>query len=522
MSAPNIPESQYRRTLPVALLDARDAHGGDKEILEDPERAPLSYKRLILGALVLGRKIAAGTKRSGTVGVLLPNVNGVAVTLFGLWFEGRVPVLLNFTAGPKNVKSACETAQLDTIITSKRFVDTAKLDDVIAAISEDRRIVYLEDVRKEIGAVDKAIGLVRSVFARMVARSAVADPDSPAVILFTSGSEGTPKGVVLSHANIVANATQIWAHAEGMLTASDIAMNPLPVFHSFGLTAGMMLGLLNGMKVVLYPSPLHFKQVPKLIHETRATFLFATDTFLVGYARAADAGDLSSLQNVVTGAEKVKDSTRALWSKWPATILEGYGCTECSPVLACNIPTDNRHGTVGRLLPLIKHRLEPVEGIHDGGKLVVHGPNVMLGYMHVSAPGQIQPPEGGWHDTGDIVDIAADGFVTIKGRAKRFAKIGGEMVSLAAVESLASTLWPGATHVAVALPDARKGEQIILITDKPDADRSEFIASAKEQGAAELQIPRAILVVGAIPVLGSGKIDYPAAIDVVKRMRALI
>lgn len=522
IGAPDIAEKQYRRTLPMALLDARDAAGGNKDILEDPERAPLSYKRLILGALVLGRKIVEGVRPGGPVGVLLPNVNGVAVTLFGLWFEGRVPVLLNFTAGPKNVRSACETAQIDTIVTSRRFIDTAKLDDVIASIAEGRRIVYLEDIRKNISSLDKVFGLARALFARAVARGAGTDPDRPAVILFTSGSEGTPKGVVLSHANIVANATQIWAHAQGMLTPSDIAMNPLPVFHSFGLTAGMMVGLLNGMKVVLYPSPLHFKQVPKLIHETKATFLFATDTFLVGYARAADAEELSSLRNVVTGAEKVKDSTRLLWAKCPANILEGYGCTECSPVLACNIPTDNRHGTVGRLLPLIEHRLVPVEGIHDGGKLVVRGPNVMLGYMHASAPGEVQPPEEGWHDTGDIVDVDPDGFVTIKGRAKRFAKIGGEMISLAAVETLASTLWPGATHVAVALPDARKGEQIVLITDKPDADRSEFIASAKEQGAAELQIPRAILVVGSIPVLGSGKIDYPAATEVVKRMRALI
>ena len=522
MTAPTIAEGLYRRTLPEALLDARDRHGGSKPILEDPERAPLTYDRLILGALVLGRKVTEGLGPNPNVGVLLPNVNGVAVTLFGLWFEGRTPVLLNFTAGPRNVKSACETARIDTIVTSRRFIDTAKLDDVIAVIAEGRRIVYLEDVRKTIGAWDKVSGVVRSKMARSAARKAGINPDKPAVILFTSGSEGSPKGVVLSHANILANASQIWAHADGLLTAADIAMNPLPVFHSFGLTAGMMLGLLNGMKVVLYPSPLHFKQVPKLIGETKATLLFATDTFLVGYARASDEKDLESLQKIVTGAEKVKDTTRALWSKVPAVILEGYGCTECAPVLACNVPTDNRFGTVGRLLPSIEHKLVPVEGIHEGAKLVVHGPNVMLGYMHAAAPGEIQPPEEGWHDTGDIVDIDPDGFVTIKGRAKRFAKIGGEMVSLAGVEALASTLWPGATHVAVALPDARKGEQIALITDKPDADRAEFIVSAKEQGAAELQIPRAILVVSSIPVLGSGKIDYPAATEVVKRMRALI
>jgi acyl-[acyl-carrier-protein]-phospholipid O-acyltransferase/long-chain-fatty-acid--[acyl-carrier-protein] ligase len=511
-----------RHTLPMALLNARDRFGAAKDILEDPDRMPLSYKRLVLGALVLGRKLKGMVGPARHVGILLPSVNGVMVTLFGLQFHGFVPVLLNFTAGSRSLLSACETAQLTTIITSRRFIDTAKLDDVVAILGESRQIIYLEDVRKEIGTLDKIVGLVRSLFARAIAARAAPDPDAPGVILFTSGSEGAPKGVVLSHANIVANAAQIWSHAHGMLSSDDIAMNPLPVFHSFGLTAGTMLGLLNGMKVVLYPSPLHYKQVPKLIHETKASLLFATDTFLVGYGRAAEQEELASLRLVVTGAEKVKDTTRELWAPVGTTILEGYGCTECAPVLSCNTPDRNRPGTVGPLLPGVEARLDPVEGIHEGGKLVVRGPNVMLGYMLAGAPGRIQPPADGWYDTGDIVDLSADGFVTIKGRAKRFAKLGGEMVSLAAVETVASDLWPGATHVGVTLPDKRKGEQIVLVTDKPDADRQDFLAYAKAQGIPELYVPRAILVIGAIPVLGSGKIDYAGTAEMVKAMRSLI
>lgn len=522
MAEATVDSAKFRKTLPLALLDARATHGGKKQIIEDPDRQPLTYDRLILASLVLGRRLKTEAGGARNVGVLLPNVSGVAVTLFGLWFHGLTPVMLNFTAGAKNVQYACETAEVKVIVTSRKFVDTAKLDEVIAAIGQGRRIVYLEDVRRSLGFADKAVGLLKSWFVRGVAKSAGTDPDAPAAILFTSGSEGVPKGVALSHANFLANSSQIWALADGLLTPDDIAMNPLPVFHSFGLTAGLLLGLINGMKVVLYPSPLHFKQVPKLISDTRATLLFATDTFLVGYARAAAEDDLTSLTKVVTGAEKVKETTRALWSRWPAVILEGYGCTECSPVLACNTPDENRPGTVGRLLKMIESRLDPVEGITEGGKLVVRGPNVMAGYMLHSAPGVIAPPEGGWHDTGDIVDISAEGFVTIKGRAKRFAKIGGEMISLAAVEVLASTIWPGATHVAVAIPDPKKGEQIVLITDKPDADRSAFVADAKNQGVSELQFPRAILVVSAIPVLGSGKIDYPGATELVRRMRALI
>lgn len=522
MQGPDFETAKSRTTLPLALLDARDAHGGSKIILEDPERTPLSYDRLILGALVLGRKLADAAGERPRVGVLLPSVSGVMVTFFGLLFHGLTPVLLNFTAGLRNLTSACGTAEVNLIVTSRRFVDQARLDEVVAGLGKGRQIIYLEDVRKNIGIKDKVLGLIRSKFARMIAKKACANPDAPAVVLFTSGTEGVPKGVVLSHANVIGNAMQIWQHADGMLTPEDVAFNPLPVFHSFGLTAGTLLGMLNGMKVVLYPSPLHYKQVPKLIHDTQATMLLATDTFLVGYARAADAGELASLKKVVTGAERVKEATRALWAPFGTMILEGYGCTECSPVLACNLPKDNRFGTVGTLLPGVVTRLDPVEGIQDGAKLVVRGVNVMLGYMMANAPGKVQPLEDGWYDTGDIVHIDADGFVSIRGRAKRFAKLGGEMVSLAAVEALVSGLWPDATHVALTMPDAKKGEQIVLVTDKPDADRSALITHVRAQGAPELYIPRAILVTETIPVLGSGKIDYAGTSELAYRMRTLI
>ncbi len=181
-----------------------------------------------------------------------------------------------------------------------------------------------------------------------------------------------------------------------------------------------------------------------------------------------------------------------------------------------------KNGTVGRLLPGINWRLDPVQGIEEGGKLMVQGPNVMAGYMQADAPGVVQPPEGGWHDTGDIVTIDDDGCVTIKGRAKRFAKIGGEMVSLAAIEAVAADLWPGVNHVAVSLPDPRKGEQIVLVTERGDAERSALLAHAKAQGFPELWVPRAILVLEQIPVLGSGKIDYGQTQETVAGMRALL
>ncbi|MEQ1717494.1 MAG: AMP-binding protein, partial [Hyphomicrobium sp.] len=463
------------------------------------------------------------------VGVLLPNVNGLVLTLFGLNAFGRVAAMLNFTAGTKSLKAAVRAAEIKTVITSRRFIDTAKLDDVVSALQAAEmgqgpgvRFIYLEDVRRAITPGDKAMGLVRSWFAAAVHRRHGLGPDDPAVILFTSGTEGLPKGVVLSNRNLVANAGQIAAHALDAWGPDDVVMNPLPMFHSFGLTAAGLLPLFSGMKTILYPSPLHYKQVPALIKATGATVLFATDTFLQGYARAADTDDLKSVRVVVCGAERVKEATRGLWNKWGTIILEGYGATECSPVIACNLPNDNTPGTVGRLLPGIEARLDRVEGIADGGKLLVRGANVMLGYMRAETPGVIEPPEGGWHDTGDIVSIDPLGRVTIKGRAKRFAKIGGEMVSLAAVETMVANLWPDANHVVVAIPDPRKGEQLVLVTDKADAEKGALLQHAKADGFAELWVPRAILVVANIPVLGSGKVDLPATLELARATRPLL
>lgn len=513
------------QTLFGALVEAKRRHGADKVILEDADRQTLTYGRLVLGSLVLGGRLAAISRPGEAVGVLLPNANGLVVTLFGLNAFGRVCAMLNFTAGPRNLSSAIRTGLIRTVVTSRRFVETAKLEDLIKALAETEiapgkrtRIVFLEDVRSEIGLLDKTGGVLRSLAPALWHKGASARPDRVAVILFTSGTEGSPKGVALTNRNLVANAQQIYAHADDMLTPADTVMNPLPLFHSFGLTAATLMPVLNGLKTVLYPSPLHYKQVPKLIAQTQATVLFATDTFLQGYGRAAEAGEVSSIRFVIAGAERVKEQTRALWAKTGALILEGYGATECAPVLACNLPKRHRPGSVGPLLPAVNATLEPVEGIAEGGRLMVRGPNVMAGYILPERPGVLVPPPGGWHDTGDIVTLD-DGFVTIRGRAKRFAKIGGEMVSLAAVEALAQDLWPEAQHVVVNAPDPRKGEQLILVTDKQDADRQSLLAHAKRGGFPELWIPKSVLVVAEIPILGSGKVDLPATLKLATSLR---
>jgi acyl-[acyl-carrier-protein]-phospholipid O-acyltransferase / long-chain-fatty-acid--[acyl-carrier-protein] ligase len=501
--------ARTRRTIFDALLEAKSRFGGKKEILEDADRTPLTYDKLILGSFVLGRKIAAVTEKGENVGLLIANSAGGMVALFGMLAMGRTPAMLNFTAGIKNLRSACDAGQIKTIITAKRFITQGNLGGLVTELERDYKIIYLEDLRESLTPMDKARGLLDAT-APGLAR-VKSDPDSIGVMLFTSGTEGIPKGVALSHANIVANVEQVAGHVD--LNPDDIVLNPLPIFHCFGLTGGTFLPLLQGMKCVLFPSPLQAKNIVKLVRETAATILFGTDTFVNQYARQADDGDLSSLRFIVCGAERVKEETRTtMTTRFNVPIVEGYGATEASPIIAVNTPDhNNRPGTCGRLVPGIEWKLESIPGVDGGGRLYVKGPNLMRGYVRVDAPGEIQPLPGGWHDTGDVVAIDKDGYVTIQGRVKRFAKIGGEMVSLTAVENYATSCWPDNMHVAVAVNDPKKGEQIILLTDHKSPDRSALLAWYKENGAAELGLPKKIMTVETVPLLGTGKVDYVTA-----------
>ncbi len=493
------------QTLFEGLAHAYRDRDTGKPIIEDALGTKLTYRKLILGAQVLSRRLSQGTEVGENVAVLLPNSAGVAVVFMALQTIGRVPAMLNFSAGPVSVLSAIKTAQVRTVLTSRAFIEKAKLDKLIAAIGPAANIIYLEDVRGTIGIGDKVAGLLAGTRPR-VARKA----DDPAVILFTSGSEGTPKGVVLSHRNILANAAQSLARVDA--NANDKVFNVLPVFHSFGLTGGTIMPLLAGIPIFMYPSPLHYRIVPELIYQTGSTILFGTDTFLTGYARSAHAYDFRTLRLVVAGAEAVKERTRQVYmERYGIRVLEGYGVTETAPVLAMNTPMANRQGTVGRLSPMMQYKLDPVPGIDEGGRLSVRGPNVMLGYLRAENPGVLESPPDGWYDTGDIVTVDAAGFITIKGRAKRFAKIAGEMVSLSAVESIAAALWPQAISVAVSLPDPRKGERVVLLTTQKGADRAAMQREAKAKGASELSVPGSVLVVEKVPLLGSGKTDYVAA-----------
>jgi acyl-[acyl-carrier-protein]-phospholipid O-acyltransferase/long-chain-fatty-acid--[acyl-carrier-protein] ligase len=474
----------------------------------------LTYKRLLTAASILGAKLLPLAAPGRAIGVMLPNANGVVLTVLGLMSAGRVPAMINFTAGAANILAACKAARLEVIVTSRMFIEKGRLTNLIPALEQAVKIVYLEDVRASITFADKIRGL-RNANRPLVERK----PDDWAAILFTSGSEGTPKGVVLSHRNMLANAAQAAARID--FGRQDKVFNVLPAFHSFGLTVGIILPLVSGVRTYLYPSPLHYRTVAELIYGVNATIMFGTDTFLAGYARVAHPYDFRSLRYILAGAEPVKEATRRTYmEKFGLRILEGYGVTETAPALALNTPMFNKFGSVGRILPGMEARLESVEGVEEGGRLWVRGPNVMLGYLKVENPGVLEPPPEGWHDTGDIVTIDEQGFVTIKGRARRFAKIGGEMISLAAVEALVSELWPNALSAVVSVPDLRKGERLILVTQQKNATRAEFQTFAKARHASDLMIPSEVWVLDKLPVLGSGKVDQMSVANLVQERLA--
>lgn len=498
----------YNTTLD-ALFSAAKRYGRKHEIIMDGvSRDCLNYGHVLTRGFVLAGALKKPLDAEKHVGVLLPTSAGGALTFIALQILNKIPCLLNFSAGNASVLHACNLAQVRVILTSRSFVEKGKLENLLSALSDHHTIVYLEDLRGSIRLKDKLCGLWKSFSPRRhVKHMHVMQHHNPAVILYTSGSEGVPKGVALSHHNILSNISQFNAVLD--INASDSLFNALPMFHSFGLTVGTLTPLICGIRAVLYPSPLHYRIVPELIYDTDSTIILGTDTFYNGYARNAHPYDFWRVRLAVAGAEKLKDATRALYQeRFGLNITEGYGVTEASPVLSVNTALCNKKGSVGRLLPGIRHRVDSVEGLDIGGRLSVSGPNVMLGYLLADAPGVIQP-HGEWYDTGDIVDVDKDGYITILGRAKRFAKIAGEMVSLTAVEDLASHVGgTELTHAAITAADARKGERITLITESETVTREALQEYAKNHGISELNIPRKIIHSSEVPRLGNGKIDY--------------
>ncbi|NTV95026.1 MAG: AMP-binding protein [Thiobacillus sp.] len=476
---------------------------------EDMKPGTYSYGDLVKMTLALGRLVTRISAEGEHIGILMPNMAATVCLMIGASAFRRVPCMLNYTAGTEGMQNACHTARIKTVVTSRAFLDKANLTDEVARL-RGIRLVYLEELRGELSALDK-IWLMAWALWFPIRAVPAGDSEAAAVVLFTSGSEGKPKGVVLSHRALLANVRQVMETIK--FAADEKVFNCLPIFHSFGLTGGTLLPLLSGARLVLYTSPLHYKVIPELVRDKRCTALFATGTFLNQYARNAQPSDFASLKYVVAGAERLAEQVRQLWQdKFGIDIIEGYGATETAPVLSVNTPEDNRHGSVGRLLPGIESHLVAVPGIHNGGELHVRGPNLMSGYYRYDRPGELERPASemgvGWYNTGDVVDMTPDGFLSVVGRLRRFAKVAGEMVSLEVVEDIARAVSAEAMHAATSTADLSRGEAIVLFTTDSDLTREQLTAAAQGLGYPEIAVPRRIKVVESLPLLGSGKVDY--------------
>lgn len=523
-------------SIPRAIAE-RVAERPDFKVLEDVTWKPLTYRRLFMGASLLaqqwhirltsseGRRrreesptegvsseslfTSAPTTANERIGVLLPNVNGLPVTLLSLWEAGRTPAILNYSTGPAVMLACSQLAGLKHIITSRTFITKAKLD-LNPLEQAGIQFHYLEDVRTEISGGAKFAALLRSWFAPASALKCSPDTNTTAVILFTSGSEGVPKGVELSHRNLLANIRQMSAVSD--LQDTDRFFTTLPLFHSFGLTVGTLLPLVRGAYVCIYPSPLHYRVVPTVLYDKNATVFLATNTFLAGYARKAHPYDFRSLRYLFAAAEKLQENTVRTWNeKFGIRVLEGYGATECSPCVSVNVPMNPRPGSVGELLPGMECKLEAVDGVTEGGRLFVRGPNVMKGYLNADANEKFQAL-GGWYDTGDIVSVDDDGVLHIRGRLKRFAKVSGEMVSLTAVEEALAGAFPHYglrfAVAVVAVPDEDKGERLIAVSNEAKLSIEEIRTAIKARGLSNLAVPREIKTVREIPKLGTGKVNH--------------
>lgn len=483
----------------------------DKDQLENSKLPALTYQDMFKRILGIGRLMTKMTHEKEVVGILLPNVATTPALVFGLNIFNRIPAMLNYTLGSSGLQSACETAHIKKIVTSKKFIEVAKLEAVLSGLS-GVEILYLEELRSKMTLTDKLWLILYAVhFPNHFGKKQ--SPEDTAVILFTSGSESKPKGVVLSNRALLANVDQCRTVID--LNPTDRVLNALPLFHSFGLTGGTLLPMLTGTPTILYPSPLHYRIIPEVSYDKNCTVIFGTNTFLGHYAKTAHPYDFYKMRYVVAGAEKLTDEVRNTWiEKFGIRIFEGYGSTECAPVIAVNTPVACKFGSVGQLMSHIEYRLVPVPGIEDGGEFHVKGPNLMTGYMLHSKPGVIEFPHSsigqGWYNTGDIVAVDSDGFVTIKGRMKRFIKIAGEMVPLEVVEKIARTTSPQFNHACTSKPDAQKGEVAVLFTTDKNLKREDLSKTAKSLGYTDLMVARNIKVIDSIPVLGTGKTDYVA------------
>ncbi len=514
------PRSSERVRLPDgetinAVFLAQARRNPRAAVAADQLRGALTYRDLVTAILVL--KPLIERLPGERVGIMLPASVGAATVYLATLFAGRTPVMINWTTGTRNVLHSLELCGVKRVLTAAALLSKLK--------SQGLDVEPLQAYLAPLEALGQGISLGTKLSAALRARLSWsvlenAKPPEHAVVLLTSGSESLPKAVPLSHANILANLRD--ALSIFRMRRDDVLMGFLPPFHSFGIAIATVLPLLGGMRVVYHANPTEAAVIARLTETYRATVVCGTPTFLYGITRAATGRQLASLRLAVTGAEKCPEHTyAALAERCPkAIILEGYGITECSPVVSANREERIKHGTIGQVLPSIEYSIIDVdrgERVRRGesGLLLVRGPSIFGGYLGNEVTSPFVAFEGKqWYRTGDLVSEDSDGVLTFRGRLKRFVKLGGEMISLPAIEEVLARHYASETDegpvVAVESTPTEDHPEIVLFTTRPDIDRAAANKLIREAGLSALHNLGRVERVDAIPLLGTGKTDYRA------------
>jgi len=486
---------------------------GKKEAIVDRGRETrINYGKALIASLMLAEKFKA--YKQGFIGVMIPNSAGVMLTAIGAMMAGRVPVMINYSTGAaENCEYAQRKCGFKTIITSRALCEKIGCRLVPG-------MIFIEDIMEKISAADKIKAALKSKMPFGVIKKSLpkSHEEDNVVILFTSGSEKDPKAVQLTHKNIAANVQDIFVSLK--LNDDDVFLGNLPLFHVFGYTTNFWLPLLGGLSVVTYPNPLEYRKIVQIIKEEGVSLMLGTPVFFNGYLRQSEPGELSSVRIAVAGADKCPDMLREGYNKKHGiTLLEGYGCTETSPVISVNLPGANRPGSTGKPLPTVKVKIADIntgEEVPRGGegKLLTKGDHVMKGYFDDLEETSLRIKDG-WYDTGDMGMVDEDGYVWHRGRLKRFAKIGGEMVSLVKVESvLTEILPPEADCCVVEIPDYLKGAKIIAAVTESVDKKSVLSEMARE--LPPIALPKEFVVMAELPKMGSGKVNFRDVTEMVK------
>ena len=495
------------------FLEVAKKHGSKLAIHDFSTNKLISYSRALIGALILTNVIKKMDK--GFIGIMIPTSAGCILTKIAVLLSGRTPVMINYSTGAEqNAKYAQKKCDFKTIITSKALLAKIECPYVDG-------MVYIEDIMAGVTGLQKVRAAIKAKLPLPVLKGILhtGKEEDTAVILFTSGSEKDPKAVQLSHKNISAN---IDSCSESFhFQSEDIFLCTLPYFHVFGLTVNLWIPIFHGMTMLTYANPLDFAKVCTIVRENNATFMVGTPSFFWGYLRKSEKGDFSSLRIALAGADKCPDSLRdAFMEKHGIVLYEGYGATECSPVISANRPEANCPGSVGKPIPEVQVRIENYEtgeecGPGEDGRILVKGDNVMKGYFNDFEQTSLHIRRG-WYDTGDMGNIDEDGFLWHVGRLKRFVKIGGEMVSLVKIEDILEKFLPEESYCCVVeVPDAIKGAKIIaVVTCKLD---EKDVLKQMSEHLPKIALPKQFLVMDDLPKMGSGKIDFRAITELARQ-----